>query len=86
MYKIATGHKQECTRLTTRRVQGTSRRLPDSLRRCQDRLDTCSLLPASRRSFHRQTVWESPAGAPTVWETVFRYQDGLAVLTSSPIV
>ncbi|KAH3700895.1 hypothetical protein DPMN_075876 [Dreissena polymorpha] len=45
----ATGYKEECTRLTTRRVKGTSRRLPDSLTRCQDRLDTCRRLPDSLR-------------------------------------
>ncbi|KAH3738457.1 hypothetical protein DPMN_045091 [Dreissena polymorpha] len=42
----ATGHKEECARLTTRRVKGT-KRLPNSLRRCQDRLDICRRLPDS---------------------------------------
>ncbi|KAH3737333.1 hypothetical protein DPMN_043916 [Dreissena polymorpha] len=45
------GHKEEFTRLSTRRVQGTSRRLPDSLRRCQNRIDTCRTLRRCKAVF-----------------------------------
>ncbi|KAH3738453.1 hypothetical protein DPMN_045087 [Dreissena polymorpha] len=74
--KKATGHKEEFTRLITRRVQDTSRRLPDSLRWCQDRLDTCRRLPDSLRRCKTVSQKDgAPAedsktvcdGAKTVW-------------------
>ncbi|KAH3855633.1 hypothetical protein DPMN_098203 [Dreissena polymorpha] len=65
----ATVNKEECTRLTTRRVKGTNRRLPDSLGRCRDRLYTCRRLPDIFQTGGSpigdpQTVC---GGAKTVW-------------------
>ncbi|KAH3728638.1 hypothetical protein DPMN_054597 [Dreissena polymorpha] len=75
--KKATRHKEECTRLTTRHIQGTNRRLPYSLRMCEDRIDTCRRLPDSLQwcktvsQTGGSSVGDSQTvcdGAKTVWD------------------